>query len=460
MNCLCQRGALVLGLFLSLAVARGQYSFSDENPVGSVSGQFLVSSVGDPAPPSRNLNPTANTNVIQLKTALLAISAERFKVCLWEQLGIPANALWSGKIFLVVHAARSLDETETIASSPFLNHWNYRVELPDMLWKTRYARTLSGVLLLEIANRTAARNGHSAEVPAWLVDGIAQQVLAADSEEVLLSAPHMKKGDEIPVARINHAERGFDPLADARQILRNTPALTFDQLSWPTEEQMNGADGGVYFASAQLFQSELLGLKNGREKMRAMLAELPDCLNWQTAFLHAFASDFKRPLDVEKWWALRVVNFAMCSAGPRWTTEVSLNRLQELLSVPVEFRTGSNALPSHAEISLQNALQNLNPEQRGTIVRTKIRDLALEELRLAPPFGELADGYRVALMDYLGESKSTTRVSVFNKHRRSTTHQVGLADTLKKLDALDLQRRTAESKATTVVQAHSEMGTQ
>ncbi len=65
---------------------------------------------------------------------------------------------------------------------------------------------------------------------------------------------------------------------------------------------------------------ELLGLKNGPAKLRALLAELPAHLNWQTAFFDAFDEDFKRPLDVEKWWALRVVNFAAtrpARAGPQ-----------------------------------------------------------------------------------------------------------------------------------------------
>ena len=459
MKHLCQRTALVFGLFLSLAVAHGQFSYSDPNSVASVSGQFLVSSTGDSTQPVRNLNPTADTNIIQLKTALLAVSAERFKISLRQQLGIQVNADWSGKIYLQLHPARSLDETENIISSPFLYHWNYRVDLPDTLLKTRYARVLSGVLLLEIANRNAAPDGHPAEVPAWLVDGLARQILAVDGEKILLAVPR-RKGDELPASRISQSERGFDPLAETRQILQNTPALTFDQLSWPTEEQMTGADGGVYYASAQLFQSELLGLKNGRGKMCAMLAELPSHLNWQLAFFQAFEQDFKRPIDVEKWWALRVVNFVTRGPGPRWTTEVSIGRLQALLSVPVEFRTGSNSLPSQADISLQLALQNLNPDQREDIIRTKARDLALVELRLAPPFGDLADAYRMALINFLGEEKNVARPSVTNKHDIAVTRSTGVADAVKKLDELDILRRGAESKATIALQARSQGATQ
>ena len=115
---------------------------------------------------------------------------------------------------------------------------------------------------------------------------------------------------------------------------------------------------------------------------------------------------------MEKWWALRVVNFAARAPGPRWTTDISRARLADLLSVPVEFRSDTNALPAHGQISLQAAIQNLPPAQRDMVVRVKLRDLALVELRLAPPFGELAEGYRAALADFLGEQKPSAPVPV------------------------------------------------
>ena len=438
--------ALLLGLFFPLAAALGQYSFTDQNPVSSISGQFSISDLQDD--PEAPLDPdlAANTNLIHLNTALLAVAAERFKLSLWQQLGLPPATAWSGRIHLRLHPARWRDETVTITATPFLNRWSYKVELPDLISETRYARALSGVLLLELANRAAPPDGHSTELPAWLVDGLAEQILAADREEIVLSAP-VKKDGRMGADRVNHAERGRDALAGARPVLQNLPVLTFDQLSWPTDAQMEGADGGAYLASAQVFQSELLNLKNGREKMRAFVTELPAHYNWQTAFYHAFGEDFHGPLDVEKWWALRVVNFAAQATGPRWTTDASLARLRELLSVPVEYRGSSNTLPGHAEISLQAALKNLAPAQRDLVLQTKARDLAMVELRLAPPFGGLADGYRQTLEVFLGEAVIVSRPSVATKHGVTVDERSRVAEALKKLDALDLRRRIDESHA-------------
>lgn len=438
--------ALVLGLLWSVAAAHAQFSFSDQNAVSSVSGQFLVTSPAPDAPVYPRPVAADNPNVIRFKTALLAVSAERFKLDLWRQLELPPNAAWSGKIHLRLHPAATPTETVTIRSSRFLNGWSYLVDLPDQLWKTRYARALAGVLLLEIANRSAGPQAHSAEIPAWLVDGLAQQILASDEEKVVLSAPR-RKIEELAVNRINLTEPSADPFAGARGILQTAPALTFDQLSWPTDGQMEGADGGVYYASAQLFQAELLGTKQGPEKLRAMLAALPSHLNWQTAFFQAFGDNFKRPVEVEKWWALRVLNFASHAPGPRWTTEVSMARLQALLSVPVESRSASNALPTHSTISLQAALRDLNPEQRDLVLATTVRNLALDELRLAPPFGNLADGYRTTLADFLEAPLTARQVVAANKHGVPSNRQTSIAATLEKLAELDRRRHEAEGKS-------------
>src|SRR5208283_1210869 len=98
---------------------------------------------------------------------------------------------------------------------------------------------------------------------------------------------------------------------------------------------------------AQLFVADLLELKDGPAHLRAMLKTLPDVYNWQTAFHSAFRENFPRPLDVEKWWALQVVNFVARQTGPAWTTAVSRDKLDEILRVPVEMRLASNALPTH-----------------------------------------------------------------------------------------------------------------
>jgi hypothetical protein len=194
-----------------------------------------------------------------------------------------------------------------------------------------------------------------------------------------------------------------------------------------------------------LFVNELLALKNGPAHLRAMLETLPKFYNWQMAFQTAFHENFPRPLDVEKWWAVQVVSFIARDPGPAWTPAVSRDKLDEILSVPVEMRTASNTLPAHAEISLQAVIRNFDRARQVAILQTKSRALELSQLRMAPPFAVLTDGYRQVLADYLEPAKRARPAQPLGKHPPVVSLKPTVADTLKKLDALDAQRRAIES---------------
>jgi hypothetical protein len=176
-----------------------------------------------------------------------------------------------------------------------------------------------------------------------------------------------------------------------------------------------------------------------------MLELLPRCYNWQTAFQSAFREMFPRPLDLEKWWALQLADFAAHDRGPGWTLVVSRAKLDELLSVPVEMRATSNSLPAHSEISLQAVILNLDAAQQQAILQAKLSDLGLVELRMTPQLASLTDGYRRALAAYLGEPFVTLTGPPRLRHVSAVPKKIGTAKTLKMLDALDAERRDLES---------------
>ena len=445
-RCLHHCGCAVILLSLFCGRAHAQGPFPDTGATRSVSGQFLVTgSTGSRLAALPRI--ATNASFIRLEPALLAVSAERFKESLGRKLnpelqGLKAIAAPRGEIIFVLHPAQSADETVTIVSRHAPDGWNYQVQLPDVVSRIRLARALTSVLLLQLANRGSATRG--VEVPAWLIDGLSQELLALDWQQVILTSPN-KTVNGLAVSRTVLTTRGMDSLADARRLLRDHAALTFEQLSWPDEAQLSGADGGVYRASAQLFVDDLLELKDGPAHLRTLLATLPDCYNWQTAFHSAFRDHFPRPLDVEKWWALQVVNFVSRDPGPTWTPAVSRARLDEILSVAVDMRTASNALPSHAEISFQAVIRNFDRSQQAEILQIKLRDLELSQLRMATPYAVLADGYRRALEDYLEPGKRPRALPPLGRHPPVVLPPPTAAETVEKLDALDAQRRTVES---------------
>ena len=229
-----RRSVFCVALFPLFACA--QASFSDPGSVRSVSGQFIVT--GAPSRPAGSglwARPeiATNSDFVRLEPALLAISAERIKEALGRELnpelrGLDLPPPPSGKIFLVLHPAQSTDEGVTIVSRWSPGGWDYQVRLPDVLFRTRYLRAMTGVLLLEFANRNA--RVRSAEIPAWLTDGLSQELLATAWQEIILSSPN-KVVNGLPVSRTVKTTRGMDSLASARRVLRDHPVLTFEQLS-------------------------------------------------------------------------------------------------------------------------------------------------------------------------------------------------------------------------------------
>jgi len=429
------------GAVLFPGAVRAQFA-SGTVTVNSVSGQFVVTAGWATSPLLHNAEFATNANYVRLEPALLAVSAERFKAVLWQQLGLSADVPWSGRIYLALRPARTPDDPAGITVGPYVKGWTCHVELPDLVALPRYGRSLAAALLLEYASRTQTDAARVPEIPGWLADGLAQLALADDGEKIVLPLPS-RMVDGLEQSRMDKHERGVDGSAAARRTLQNSPALTFDELCWPDDGQINGRDGGVYLASAQVFTRELLGLKNGAQKLQNFLAALPGCYNWQTAFFQAFREDFKRPLDVEKWWSLRVVRFASSDPGPHWTSAYSRDYLASLLSVPVEYRNSSNSLPLHTEISLQAAVRNFSSPERRTLLQTRLRDLELAEFRLAEPFAGLAGGYAAALADFLGESE--VKPALF-KIKLELHRMAGVTVTVQKLNQLDAQRRVAETR--------------
>src|SRR5215469_6523393 len=259
----------VMGFFIVLYLppfAHANSPFPNLVTASSVSGQFVVTE--EPGISPLRFAPDfipKDEDVVRVEPAELAVSADRVRDTLLKKLGVDPNAPWGGKIFLALHPAQSIDENVGIFSGRFGPGWNYHVLLPDMLPRQRLARALTGVLLMEYANRSATNR--SAEMPSWLVDGLAQELLASDLQGLIVSAPDGVING-IPTDRVNTTQRGLDSLTGARTILQNYSILTFTQLSWPTGGQVSGNDGGAYRASAQLFVDELLKLPGGTAKMR------------------------------------------------------------------------------------------------------------------------------------------------------------------------------------------------
>jgi len=386
------RTLVALFLLLLAVIVNGQSPPTASTTATSASGQFQVFA---PHPFAARLGaPSAftDTNVIRLEPTLLAVSAERVRSVLWRELKITGP--WQQKVFFILRPARTADDQVTIRTVISMEGWACRVELPDHLSRQQLIRTLAEAVLLEYANRTGT--DHAAEIPAWLAEGFGFHLLVNHSAELVLEAPRYN-ANGVTFTQVATSQQRISELERAHKILVGENPLTFEQLSWPDDQQLRGAGRARYLASAQVFIVNLLRLQDGPACFRNFLTALPTYRNWQLAFLRGFHPHFTRLLDVDKWWSLEAAHFVGRDITQTWSVEESWSKLAATLREPINRYADTNALPERAIISLQEVLRDWKPAEQKTCVRQKISDLATMRIRLAPELVALADEYRAAL---------------------------------------------------------------
>ncbi len=386
-------GALLAGS------AMGQTGFRQPIAVHSQSGQFVVSRATATAPNPLASVLTTNRQVLEVDPTLLVVSCERVKQAVWRQLGLTSP--WRGKVFVSLFPATGPDHSLTLTAEHFRDEWRYRLLVPDLVDRTRLLQGLVQVVLLEAANRTAT--DRSAELPPWLAVGFTDALLATSETEFLFTPPRKEVGG----LRLDYTvitNRELNKLTALNARLREHSALTLQELSWPTESDLNGDTAAAYHASAQVFVSELLRLKGGSACLRTFLAELPCNLNWQTAFLKAFGSHFNRLLDVEKWWALQAVYLGGRDLMHIWPAAESWRKLEEAVRIPAQTRAAADQLPTDdTTIPLQTVIARWNYARQTTVLRARLAQLDLVRQRVNPEVLELTEAYRQLLNRYLAE---------------------------------------------------------
>ena len=432
----CRGVILLVALAILAGALRGvagvQSPPADLQSTRSFSGQFIAYAGRSAALPPSLLSVAANRNFVQLEPTLATVSCERIKQLLLRELGVTAP--WRGTIYVVLYPARAASDPVTITSERFKSGWQYRVDLPDVMERSRYVRAIVQVLLLELANRTA--QARAAEIPVWLLEGFGQLLLAASEVEIILPPPRATaSGLNITTTVVDAPRETL--LQRAQKKLGRRPPLTFEELSWPTERDWSGEAGDLYRGSAQLFVGELLRLPDGRACLRAMLARLPQHYNWQFAFLGAFRAHFERPLDVEKWWSLALTLAGGHEATPAWPLETSWEKLDRAIHSAVQVRTGTNDLPLHADASLQKVIREWDAGRQTEALNNVLRELGLLRLRIAQEYVGLAQDYSQAIATYLQQRDRSASALPFTK-RAGRRRAVEAA--LQQLDALDARR--------------------
>ena len=413
--------ALMLIVLLGAAGADGA-----DGPVlaRSKSGQFVVRGL----PVDGASVVAANTNAVdyvRLDPSVLTISLERIKTALLAELRQSDG--WRGTIYVTVQPRLADNQPVTITSLRHADGWNYRVVLPEIITRHRFVQSVVQVLLMEMANR--AGGSQQAELPPWLVPGLAAQLLA-ESPSVLIPELYTK------TVRL---QRPGDSLRPAIEQVRTNGPLTLNQLNLPDDEFLEGPSANQYRSCARLLVVSLLRLKDGSGNLGRMIALLSENLNWQTAFLQAFAAQFRRLVDADKWWSLQVVRLTGQAPNRQWNTIETLRQLEDILDTPVEIRETPEELPTVTLAGLPAVLQRCSFEKQQPILKQKLEQLAALVPRSPAAVAGLVEDYRRTLEGYLAD-RVPPRDIVRHRHVEPPSARMVVNATLRQLGQLDLHR--------------------
>jgi len=338
------------------------------------------------------------TELIELDPNILAVSCERVKQALLRALTLPD--LWRGRIYIEINSALSTNQAPIIVAKPYVDGWQYQMELPRWIEKSKLVRGLTQALLLEIANRYAGLR--SAEIPLWLSEGVSQQLIQSSELDLVLSQPEWNF-NRVNISWQARTAIRREPLKEAHDRLQSHAALTFAKLGDWLPDPVPEETWKTFQASAQLFVSQLLLLSGGRAMLVEMLYELPFYLNWQSAFLNTYRAHFTRLLDVEKWWAVVLVHFTGQDPTQAWSMPVALQKLGEMLQPSALLSADRKDLPRRARLPVQQIITDWDYLRQRIMLKEVTTQLIVTRLKMPPELLWLVDDYHAALANYLNK---------------------------------------------------------
>jgi hypothetical protein len=436
--CPC-RSLLVAAVTVALCFsAVAQTSIPLNRSVRSFSGQFIVTGASKGVLAGRQPDFARDGKHLVLQPALMAVSCERIKQALDNELN--DHSQWRSKIFVTLFSAETADDEIGFLAERFKDGWSYRLEIPTPVERTRLVRAMTQAILTEHANRQAGER--SAEIPLWLVEGFTQQLLSDHGAEVLLSPPESAV-NLVPISR----SVVTNDVAKVWRRLGDKGPMSLEELSWPKDNQLSGPEAAGYGESARLFIKELLQFQDGQVCLRETLEQLPNFQNWQMAFLCGFKPHFSRQLDVEKWWALQANYFNDRDVHGLWSAEESWAKVEAILIAPIETRRDKEDLPATSEVPLTTVIKDWNFERQSQTLTEKLTELNGARDRVSLEFVPLVDSYRRALSDYLSiRKKSPARIKAASQQLLKLFELFELErQKLKPKNAAPIASRTADT---------------
>jgi len=164
--------------------------------------------------------------------------------------------------------------------------------------------------------------------------------------------------------------------------------------------------------------------------------------NWQLAFLEAWKGQFKNMTDVEKWWALVLVNCRKDTSMNAWTLKQSIEKLNEILAeASVSTISQINQPRPPTTIHLQQIAESWAPMVQIYFFERVAAQLKAFELAADPVVADLASRYRTTIIDYIRQPR------IYAFFGKDAPSRADLRVLKKRLNYLDNEREQLQEKA-------------
>ncbi len=421
-------------LFIQLAVVghgssftSGWFSPHSEDVARSSSGQFVVFRAGGkPGGSSHRIIPQEYQN-----HKLLAISCERIKQAVLESFGLKDS--WNGqitghgkvKIYFEEKPREKLppvvvQRVYSPARMGVIAGWQYRVLVNGVVEEEVMVRAIVQIVLETITTRPGQNK--LAEIPPWLIEGLVQflknrpgpslvptsEIGRGNSSPYYFADSKWKgksPGDLFPHYKTDQRIHRYAPFKEVRSRISGKTPLTFSLLSYPESELFEGDSWQTYKDFSHILFHQLKSMKQGSAYFKEFLNLIPNYLNWQLAFLEAFGEIFTRPIDIEKWWAVNLMLFLEKEDMNYWHKWLAMERLDQLLKIPVNLRVQRNSAPIQSTVSLSDVIREWNLGQVREAFLQKMLGLQALRIRTPPRIALLVDGYLEVIRVYVAKTQ-------------------------------------------------------
>ena len=408
--------------WISLFLIGSYISLQAEPPRRSIltkSRQHTISStLINPRPiPSDKAKPIPD--YIHLSPYKLAHFVETVKDCVLRRLQLPPREKWIGRIHLNIFPGDSNDSI-IFKRKRFINRWDYRLDLPEVMDSQDLVRAIVTVQLEEFAARNSAI---APPIPSWLIDGLTK--LIQEKNGPLLFVPFQSAAGGV----LNYSPSN-DSMKNIRRIIQTSDPISFLDISLPPVSLQSGDGRKTLESYCALLVSKILSKPDGPKRMKFFLRELPKHKNNQHAFLTAF--NFKSMLKAEQWWTLAQAQFRSRDAFNRWIPGIALTHLQDALQIKVPLNKKSIKKSEIKIIPIQEFLKTGTYDEHQSKLAPLLQKLIVIQISSPPKTARLIRDYRSTFGLYLKQDKK------LDLHSKPSAQKTLLMLTIQKLEQLDV----------------------